>query len=118
MEETQLGGAVRSRLLRDGYPITRQSWADLPGMGRPIFIQSDAIYQTCGALPIMCELPAGTTVLPFSLDEMLDIGLIVIEETLNYANTDGLRPYEFWTKVKVNSNNFKTEAALLSSTSF
>ena len=33
-------------------------------------------------------------------DTMLDIGLILIEEILAYAHTDGLRPCEWWQKVK------------------
>lgn len=101
-EQTRLAGAVRGRLKREGYghPIGRLSWAGLPGMGKPFVEQSTALYHVCGALPVMCELPNGAKEWTMSNDDMLDIGLIVIEEVLLYAHTDGLRPYETWEKVK------------------
>ena len=99
-ELDRLAGAVRQRLLRDGYEVGRLSWAGLPGMGKPGFSQIEAVYFTCGAMPILCELPTGYELAPFSCDEMLDIGLIAIEEMLFYAHRDGLRPYETWDKVK------------------
>ena len=100
LEMSRIGGAVRSRLLRDGYEIGRLSLAGLPGMGKPFMEQSTATYFVCGAMPVMCELPSGTKSYPHSCDEMLDIGLITIEEVLFYADRDGLRPYELWDKVK------------------
>jgi hypothetical protein len=99
-EESRLGGAVRNRLLHEGYGIGRMSWAGLPGLGKPVFTQTDAVYHTCGATPIMCELPVGSQSFPFTCEEMLDIGLLTIEEVLLFAHTDGLRPYEFWEKTK------------------
>jgi hypothetical protein len=102
MEEARLGGAVHARLLREGYdhPIAgRMSWATLPGMGKPFIEQSTAVYHACGALPVMCELPAGGIGFDASCDDLLTIGLLTIEETLRYAHNEGLRPYEFWKKV-------------------
>lgn len=102
-EYSRLGGAVRSRLLREGLEIRRLSWAALPGGasgGRPILTQYNAVYHVAGAMPIMCELPAGTLEYPYTCDQLIDIGLITIEEILNYAHRDGLRPYEWWEKVK------------------
>lgn len=99
-EESRVGGAVRARLLRDGFTVGRMSCAGLPGLGKPFFTQMEAVYHASGAMPIMCELPAGTASAPFTLDEMLDIGLTVIEEVLLYAHSDGLRPYEWWEKTK------------------
>jgi hypothetical protein len=61
----------------------------------------DATYLTCDGLPIMYEMPLGCDLKPFSSDEMLDIGLLTIEQTLCYAHTNGLQPYEFWEKVEV-----------------
>lgn len=103
-EESRVGGAVRARLLREGYPIGRMSWAGLPGLGKPVFTQMDAVYHCGGGLPIMCELPIGTKNHFYTNEQMLDIGLITIEEVLAYAHTDGLRPYELWEKVKRNLN--------------
>jgi len=99
-EISRLGGAVRQRLLREGYEIGRMSWSGLPGLGKPGFDQITAVYFNCGAMPVLCELPNGSDLHPFSCEEMLDVGLITIEETLFYAHRDGLRPYETWDKVK------------------
>ena len=98
-EFTRLSGAVQSRLWRAGYPVTRMSWAGLVGMGKPYLSQMSATYHVCGAMPIMAELPGGGPT-PFTAEDLLDIGLLTIEETLFYAHKDGLRPYEYWEKVK------------------
>lgn len=100
LQEARIGGMVRARLQREGYVAGRMSWANLPGLGKPMLDQSTAIYHVCGAAPIMCELPTGYRESFFSLDDMLDIGLLVIEEILAYAHSDGLRPYELWEKVR------------------
>lgn len=100
LEFSRLAGALRSRLLREGLEIGRMSWAGLSGLGKPFMEQSTATYHVCGGMPIMCEMPAGTASCPFSCEEMLDIGLLTIEEVLFYAHRDGLRPYELWDKVK------------------
>ena len=98
-EFSRLSGAVQARLWREGYKVTRMSWAGLVGMGRPYLNQISATYHVCGAMPIMAELPCGAAEWPFTADEMLDIGLLTIEETLSFAHKDGLRPYEYWEKV-------------------
>ena len=56
--------------------------------------------KVCGSLPVMCELPTGFGKDAPTFDQMLDIGLLTIEEILAHAHTDGLRPYELWQKVK------------------
>lgn len=98
--ESRLAGAVRNRLIKENLPNGRVSWAGLPGMGKPFIEQMTATYMVCGALPIMVELTCGCKEYFVSLDQMLDIGLITIEELLLFAHTDGLRPYELWEKVK------------------
>ena len=99
IEYSRLAGAVHSRLWRAGYPITRLSWAGLVGMGKPFLNQMSATYHVCGAMPIMTELPA-PGLRSFTAEDLLDIGLLTIEETLFFAHKDGLRPYEYWEKVK------------------
>jgi len=99
-ELSRLAGAVRLRLMREGFATGRLSWAGLPGMGRPLFDQSTAVYHVCGALPMLCEFPHGGEDAPFTCEQMLDIGLLTLEEILFYAHHDGLRPYEWWDKVK------------------
>jgi hypothetical protein len=103
LEEARIAGAVHARLLREGYdhPVAgRTSWATLPGMGKPYIEQSSAVYHSCGALPVMCELPTGGKDFFCSCDDMLTIGLLTIEEILRYAHNEGLRPYEYWKKVR------------------
>lgn len=99
IEVSRLGGAVRSRLLREGHEIGRMSW-QMPGMGKPYIEQMSGTYHVCGATPVMCELPSGTKGGGHTLEQMVDIGLITIEEILVYADRDGLRAYECWDKVK------------------
>jgi Zinc carboxypeptidase len=99
-QASRIGAVVKQRLTRDGYNVHRQSWVQLPGHGKSHALQQpSSIYHSCGALPILCEMPAGTDFKPFTADEMLDIGLITIEELLFYALEDGLRPYEYRPKV-------------------
>jgi hypothetical protein len=103
LEEARIAGAVHARLLREGYdhPVAgRTSWATLPGMGKPFIEQSSAVYHACGALPVMCELPNGCQEYFCSCDDMLTIGLLTIEEVFRYAHNEGLRPYEYWKKVR------------------
>lgn len=102
-ELSRLGGAVRQQLVREGIAIGRLSWAGLPGLGKPAINQANAIYHVCGALPLLCELPDGAAFAPFTPDQMLDIGLIVLEETLLYAHHDGFRPYEWREKMLRNA---------------
>ena len=96
---SRIGGAVKQSLSRKGYDITRLSWAQLPGMGKDNLTQIEAIYHNCGALPLLCELPAGADNKPFTPDEMLDIGLITLEELLFFGLKDGFRPYEYRQKI-------------------
>ncbi len=96
---SRIGGAVKQSLSRKGYDITRLSWAQLPGMGKDNLTQIEAIYHNCGALPILCELPAGADNKPFTADEMLDVGLITLEELLFFGLEDGFRPYEYRQKI-------------------
>jgi hypothetical protein len=96
----RIAGAVRARLVREGYPIGRASWGNLPGLGTAVMCQVNAIYHTCGALGMLCEMPAGCAEQFVSNDQMVDMGLIAVEELLAYAHTDGLRPYEYWVKVR------------------
>jgi Zinc carboxypeptidase len=96
---SRIGGAVKQSLSRKGYDITRLSWAQLPGTGKDNLTQVEAIYHVCGALPLLCELPAGTSNQPFTPDEMLDISLITLEELLFFELEDGFRPYEYRQKI-------------------
>ncbi len=96
---SRIAGAVRQGLCRKGYGVGRLSWAQLPGLGKDNLTQVEAIYHVCGALPLLCELPAGTDNKLFTPDEMLDISLITLEELLFFGLEDGFRPYEYRRKI-------------------
>jgi hypothetical protein len=99
-EVSRLGGAVRARLMRDDLRPGRLSWAGLPGLGKPYIEQMSAVYHVSGATPVMVEMPTGGHGNPYTEDELLDIGLITIEEVLRHAHDDGMRGYEWWSKVR------------------
>ncbi len=99
-EVSRMGGAVRSRLLREGFAVGRLSCAGLPGLGKPFIEQMTAVYHVSGATPVMVEMPTGGRSAPYTEDQLLDIGLLTIEELLCYAHDDGMRPYEWWAKVR------------------
>lgn len=100
-ETSRLAGIIRNRLCRENLldeKIGRLSWDGLEA--KPILSQNEAIFHVCGATPVLVELPIGADFWTVSCDDMLDIGLITIEESLFYAHHDGMRPFEFWEKVK------------------
>jgi hypothetical protein len=102
---SRLGGAVRSRLLREGFAIGRTSLGTLPGLGKPFLSQIGATYHVCGGTPLLCEFPIGTREYFFTPDQMLDIGLITLEEVLEFAHRDGFRPYEVREKILKRETN-------------
>lgn len=97
---SRVGGAVRNRLLREGCEVGRTSWGTLPGMGKPYITQMAATYLVCGGTPMLCEFPCGAKEYFYTPDQMLDIGLLALEEVLFFGHHDGFRPYEVWDKVK------------------
>jgi len=56
------------------------------------FYQSDAIYHACGALPLVIEFPCGYQGVPGTHDELLDIGLTVLESISAFGNRYRFRP--------------------------
>lgn len=99
---SRLAGAVLSRLKREGLllgTMGRLSWGTLPGTGKPEFNQSAAVYHNCGALPLLSEMPQPNEHLRLNCDQILDIGLVHIEEVLEFGHTEGYRPYEYRAKL-------------------
>ena len=90
---SRVAGQVMARLVAEKLPVRRLSWAEMPGLGKPLLDQNTAIYHVSGALPLLVELPGGGKGSPWTLDTMLDCGLITLEEILSAAQVDGLRPY-------------------------
>lgn len=101
---SRVSGAVYRRLSQEGLPLGRLSWAALPGMGKPFLEQSSAIYHVSGALPLMSELPLARQGLDISCDTLLDMGLIHIEEVLEFGHSEGFRPYEYQHKIKTQAD--------------
>jgi hypothetical protein len=91
---SRIAGQVMARLVGEKLPVRRLSWAEMPGLGKPFLDQNTAIYHASGALPLMVELPGGGgTESPWTLDTLLDCGLLTLEEIFSAAHMDGLRPY-------------------------
>jgi hypothetical protein len=92
-----IGGAVVMRCLHDGFtkgglPQTPYTAGSLDGSGS--FYQSDLVYQTCGALPLVIEFPAGWQGYPDNHLALLDIGLGVLDELCAFGARYQFRPYE------------------------
>jgi hypothetical protein len=56
------------------------------------FYQSDVAYHVCGALPLVVEFPSGYENVPDTLDEMLDIGMLALEEIVAFGDAYRFRP--------------------------
>ena len=52
--------------------------------------QTDVIYHTCGALPLLAEFPCGYKPRPYTFNEILDIGLCMLEEIVAFARDHNL----------------------------
>ncbi len=98
-EISRLAGAVRSRLQRAQLAVPQRGRLSWDGLHpKPVLDQNGAIFYVCGATPVLVELPAAYAGSKASCSQILDIGLLTIEEALNYAHHDGMRPYEFYEK--------------------
>lgn len=95
----RIGAVTQQRLVREGFRNLAYSWIGMPETV-PVINQNSAIWHVCGALPLLCEMPAGISAQPMSEDQIVDIGLLAIEEVLFFAHTQGLRPYENWEKMQ------------------
>lgn len=75
------------RLRQDGYPIA----APVVELQRFFNFQT-ALYMASGCVPLGLELPHGMALKPFTMDEILDMGLTVLEELLAFGAGFGFRP--------------------------
>ena len=51
-----------------------------------------ALHHTSGALPLLFEFPHGLEMKLFTFDEILEIGLSLLEEVMRYGIMYGFRP--------------------------
>jgi len=100
-QQSRVAGLVRQYIFDHGQRAGRTTYAQLPDFGTPNFNQHCGVYHTCGALPLMCEFPCGLPGRPYTMDECLDIGLLVLEAICFFANRDGFRPLAVWDRRSV-----------------
>lgn len=84
-------GAVSQRCIREGFEVTSLIESVVAGDSYATFYQSDMIYHTCGALPVIVEFPRGFAKAE-DFDQLLDIALCVLEEMLSLAVVKGFIP--------------------------
>ncbi len=90
--QAQIGAMVSRRCQRDGTIRRHRIPQRTMGYAGQVLYQTDLIYHTCGALPLLVEFPVGYKDFPYRFDEVLDIGMSVLEEILLFAEADRFRP--------------------------
>ena len=91
--QIQIDGVVASRCRREGakkFAISTR----VDGYAGQVFYQTDLAYHCCGALPLLVEFPCGYQNFPDNHDEILDIGMYVLEEVAAFGAGYGFRPPE------------------------
>jgi len=87
----QIAAVVGMRCGRDGLAKFRIPQEPDSYAGQQ-FYQSDAIHHACGALPLVVEFPCGWKGVPPTHDDILDIGLTVLEEIAAFGARYRFRP--------------------------
>ena len=92
--QVQIGAAVGARCVREGV-IRRYGFPQRThSYGGEVFYQTDLIYHTCGALPLLVEFPVGYKNFPYTFHEIVDIGMCALEEILCFGTADRFRPQD------------------------
>lgn len=78
-----LAAVVGMRCSRDGH--AKRGIPLRPGYNEYQYYQSDGIYHASGALPVVIEFPCGWQNLPDNCDDILDIGLSVLDEISQFG---------------------------------
>lgn len=91
--QLQIGALVGARCQREGkakhqIPTRTETYAG------QVFYEADLVYHACGALPLLVEFPWGYQNVPDTHDEVLDIGLLALEEIIAFGVAYGFRPPE------------------------
>jgi len=90
--QAQIGAIAGARCQREGiirgYAVPQRTH----GYAGEVFYQTDLIYHTCGALPLLVEFPVGYKNYPYTFNEVVDIGMGVLEEIICFGTTDRFRP--------------------------
>jgi len=91
--QTQMGAVAGARCKREGMKKSSITQRLVCYAGQLLY-QTDLIYHACGALPMLVEFPCGYQNVPNNLDEILDIGLYVIEELVAFGTAYRFRPQD------------------------
>ena len=92
--QAQIGAIAGARCVREGiirrYAVPQRT----QGYAGEVFYQTDLIYHTCGALPLLVEFPVGYKNFPYTFNAVVDIGLCVLEEIICFGTADRFRPQD------------------------
>ena len=79
--EQQIAISVMSRQMRENLrPFHRVNLRQSKA-----FILQDILYMASGALPLLYEFPHGCENIPFTHEEIIDLGLTLFEEIMSYG---------------------------------
>jgi len=86
--QAQISTLVSERHRRDGL---RPGGGPKRGPTGGFYLHT-ALHHASGALPLLFEFPHGLADKPFTFDEILDIGLSMLEEVMCFGKAHGFRP--------------------------
>jgi hypothetical protein len=86
-KQVQVASIITSRLHNQGYA---PYWPPCRHIGRDNL--QTVIHDATGALPLLLEMPHGCACKPYTFDQIVDIGLLAIEECLMVGKSAGYRP--------------------------
>ena len=89
--QVQIGAVAGTRCRREGMKKSAIAQRLVSYAGQ-ILYQTDLIYHASGALPMLVEFPCGYQNVPNNLDEILDIGMYVLEEIVAFGTAYRFRP--------------------------
>ena len=85
--EQQIAVSVMSRQMRENLrPYHRVNLRQAKA-----FILQDILYMASGALPLLYEFPHGCENIPFTHEEIIDLGLTLFEEIMSYGKETRFR---------------------------
>ena len=92
-QQLKIEELVRARCKREGAKVPGVSDEPQNNADGALY-QSDLIYHTCGALPLVVEFPSGDKGQPATFDEILDVGMYALEEIIGFGVEHRFRPQD------------------------
>ena len=88
----RMAGAIAHEIRKRRLPIfSYPHFTTVRGMQRA-FTQSDAVFHQCGATPLTIEFPARCEGNEITFEQILDVGLCVLETVITWGNELGFGP--------------------------